>query len=706
MKKALFLFLSIAVLSACSSTDYTAYVDTSIGTGGHGHTFLGASVPFGLVQVGPTNLSWGWDWCSGYHVSDSSVLGFSQTHCSGPGIGDLADITIMPVSGKNIKYEHGDPAVPESGFWSKGDFSEQVNTPSYFSVPLERYGILAEMTATARVGFMRFTYKEGSTDNAVIVNLQDGEMDEPFDTGLDIVDSSAVTGHRFSAGWAKDQRVWFKAEFSRPFSGHEQHGAYWRFDFQGDQPVSVKVAISPSSTQAADKNLIAEIPDWDFEAVKKASMKEWNKELGKIDIQTNDQEAKTIFYTALYHSMISPILFSDNGEPDRYSIFSLWDTYRAQMPLFAIIHPDREVDVMKTFLDIHDKQGKLPVWHLWGNETDTMVGIPGAIVAADAVLKGFGGFDAERMYQAMKASAMLPERGQEFRLKYGYIPSDLTFTSVAEDEEFCIADAGIAKVAKMLGHQDDYEYFFNRSKSYKKHFDKETGFMRGIDTAGIFREPFNPFFSDHSGSDYCEGNAWQYIWLVPQDFDGLVDCFGGTEPFIKQFDTYFNSDSAIEGENASPDISGMIGQYAHGNEPSHHDIYFYTLAGQPWKTADLVRKICSELYKASPDGLCGNEDCGQMSAWYILSALGIFQVDPSGGDFVFGSPIFNKATISLPEGKKLSLEAKNNSDTNRYIQKITVNGEEWKKNAIDYQTIMAGVKIVFEMGPGMTDWTK
>ena len=711
-------YLVLALLAAISCTkteDFVSFVDTSIGTGGHGHVFVGANVPFGAVQLGPTSIPESWDWCSGYHVSDSTLVGFSHTHLSGTGIGDLFDITVMPVNTREIEYTR-------EGIATKADRTREVSEPGYYSVPVEGYDVTAELTATARVGLHRYTWNAAGADNAIIFDLENGGCwDEVTEGAIEQVSDSSIKGYRYSKGWADDQKIYFTAEFSEPFGSLEKVGEYYyRVNFPNAGKVMVKVAISAESTDGAAANMAAEQPGWDFEAVKDAAREAWNDALGKVTIETGDETARTIFYTALYHTMVEPSIFSDCGQPDRYTTFSLWDTYRAQMPLFTILHPEMMNDIINTFIEIYDRQGDLPVWHLMGCETDCMVGNPGIPVVADAILKGFDGFDADKAYEAMMATAMMPDRGQDLRMKYGFIPSDLMGESVAYDMEYALADWALAQVAKARGEQEDYEYFLGRSKSYARHFDPETGFMRGVNADGSFSEPFSPFFAGHRINDYCEGNAWQYTWLVPHDFKGLCDCFYdykhytvpgkfaerkrlGKDALIQKLDSLFLVSSELE-EGASPDISGMIGQYAHGNEPSHHVLYLYTLAGQPWKTADLVRKVCDEMYFAAPDGLSGNEDAGQMSAWYILSAMGFYQVEPAGGRYYFGSPLFDKVTVSLPEGKEFKVLAKNNSSDNKYIQSITLDGRPYTKPYIAYEDIMRGCELVLNMGAEPVLW--
>lgn len=507
MKFKSFIAMTVAVglFSACSTTEnYTQYVDTTIGTGGHGHVFVGANVPFGLVQLGPTSIPQTWDWCSGYHVSDSTVIGFSHTHLSGTGIGDLFDITVMPVVG-DVKYARGTENDAESGLWSYADRSAQVSKPGYYSVPLLRYGITAELTATSRVGFHRYTFP-ASENAGIVFDLENGGCwDKATDTHIETVGDNAIKGWRYSTGWAKDQKIYFYAEFSKPFDNAEIIENYARLNYvtTDGEEILVKVALSPVSMEGAEANLLAELSGWDFEAVVKAADNAWNKELGKVKITTADATERTKFYTALYHTMIAPSVYCDvNGDYRgadgktyanegfvNYTTFSLWDTYRAAMPLFSIIHPEKESDIANTMINIYRHQGKLPVWHLAANETDCMVGNPGVCALADIVMKGYEGFDEEVAYEALKASAMKADRGQDLRMQYGYIPCDLFLESVAYDMEYAIADWAVAQVAKKLGHDEDYEYFLNRSKSYKNFFDPEVGFMRGKSSKGEFRTP-------------------------------------------------------------------------------------------------------------------------------------------------------------------------------------------------------------------------
>ena len=492
-----------------SDNDPAAYVDPFIGSGGHGHVFVGACVPFGLVQLGPTSIPQQWDWCSGYHESDSTVIGFSHTHLSGTGIGDLFDVTVMPVVGTDLTYARGEADKPGSGLWSYADRTKEVCTPGYYSVPLPRYGVTAEMTATERVGFHRYTFP-ASQQAALVFDLENGGCwDHPKETHIE-ADGRRIKGWRFSRGWAKNQKIWFVAECDKPFTFEEVNPRYARLNFETSQgeAVQLKVALSVTGIEGAEKNLEAELPGWDFKATCRAARQKWNEELGKVKVTTSDEKARKIFYTALYHAFIAPALFCDNGADPEYTVFSLWDTYRAAMPLYTILQPGLESDFMKSFLKIYERQGKLPVWHLHGNETDCMVGNPGVAAMADAITKDIPGFDYAQAFEAMKASALRPDRGQDLRMKYGYIPADLYNHSLATDMEYAIADWALAQAARKMGAEADCDYFLERSRSYRHFFDPGTGFMRGKDSRGRFVEPFSPYYSDHTDSPYTEGNAW------------------------------------------------------------------------------------------------------------------------------------------------------------------------------------------------------
>ena len=693
--------VALATIFSVSAQDYTQYVNPFIGTGGHGHVFLGANVPFGNIQAGPTQKKQGWDWCSGYHYSDSTVIGFGQMHLSGTGIGDLGDVSLLPMtnlSQREVKFSHK---------------AEYVR-PGYYSVMLAS-GIRVELTATQRVAFHRYSFPADATKGYIALNLAQGiGWDKMTSCKFKQESDKTITGFRMSEGWAKDQRVYFVAEFSEPVKLEEnERDTIGIFSVAStNQPLLVKVGISAVSVENARENLQQELPGWNFASVVAKANADWNRELSKIAIKTQDERAKRIFYTALYHTMIAPSVFSDvngeyrgadgkthKGDFTDYTTFSLWDTYRAAFPLMTLIQPEMQRDLAETMLHIFKQQGKLPVWHLMGNETDCMVGNPGIPVLVDIALKGFN-VDKKAVFEAVKASAMRDERGMGLLKKYGYIPCDLDpeKETVAKGLEYALADACIAKLAKQLGKTEDYKYFYKRSQSYRDfYFDKQTKFMRGVTSDHKFREPFDPFSTVHRQDDYTEGNAWQYVWLVPHDVHGLVSAFGGEKPFVSKLDSLFivNGDMGAE---ASPDITGLIGQYAHGNEPSHHILYMYNYVGQPWKGADKIRYVLANLYHDDFDGLSGNEDVGQMSAWYILSSVGFYQVDPAGGRYVFGSPLFDEATLNVGNGKTFRVVAHNNSSENKYIQSAKLNGKPYTRSYIDFKDIVRGGTLEFVMG--------
>ena len=728
------LILALVIISVWSFTKpitsnkgLIEYVDPFIGSGGHGHVFVGATVPFGGVQVGPTNFNKGWDWSSSYHHTDSIVKGFCHLNVSGTGMSDLGELTIMPATGE-LKYNAGNQDNHMSGYSSLYRKNTEINTVGYYKVDLERYDINVELTASERVGFHRYTYPN-SDNSRVIIDLGEGSADRPTETYLKKIDDTTFEGYRFSSGWARDQREYFTLIISKPvkdfilYDGGNKHNTdelkgefvkgFLEFETKKNEEIYVKMGVSTVSSKNALENLNAEIPHWDFDKVKLEAENKWNQELSKINIKTEDLKRKRVFYTAMYHTMIAPNLYQDvNGEyrgTDKvvykdttftnYTLFSLWDTYRAAHPLYTITHPERVSDMVNSMLKIFDHQGKLPIWHLRGNETNTMPGYSGIPVVIDASMKGFEGIDLEEVFEAVKESATGDhEPGVKKLMELGYIPGDYMVESVASSMEYAIGDWAIAQLAKKLNKDEDYNYFMKRSKAYKEYFDNETRFMRGKLTDGSWRTPFDPVRAEHRVNDYCEGNAWQYLWLVPQDPEGLIELLGGDEKYTEKLDELFSMSSEL-GEEASMDITGMIGQYAHGNEPSHHTTYMYAYSGQPYKIADKVRYINNELYTDKPDGLSGNEDCGQMSAWHIFSSLGFYPVNPSNGAYVFGSPLFDKASIALPENKKFTIIAKENSDHNIYIQSVELNGKDYKYSYITHKDIVKGGELIFNMGP-------
>lgn len=706
--------LSVAALVVCFSAtavaatvqNLTQYVNQYVGTGGHGHTFMGANVPFGLVQLGPTEPTRGWDWCSGYYYDDDELIGFGHMHLSGTGIGCLGDVAFLPVKDfkqTSTRFKHE---------------AEKVH-PGYYSLQLTDPNVLVELTATERCGFHRYTFKNGAKAQLALDLSQCIGWDKLNDCLLTQESATRLTGFRRSNGWAADRRIYFSIDFSQPVTVHRLDSMERVVVSVADntKPLLVKVALSPVSIDKAKLNMQVELAGWDFDAAVKQADEAWNRELARIEIQTNDLTKKRVFYTAMYHLMTSCSKFNDVDREYRgadgkvhkadftnYTTLSLWDTYRAAHPLMTVAFPEMQRDFAQTFLNIYKQQGRLPVWHLMGSETDCMVGNPGAIVLADLTMKGFVE-DKELALEALKATQMKDIRSLGLLKEHGYIPWNLEpeNETVAKALEYCAADDGVAKVAKLLGKSDDYEYFFNRSRSYKKYYDPETRFMRAVGTDGKFRLPFNPFFAEHRTNDYTEGNAWQYTFLVPHDVKGLIQLFGSDKAFMSKLDSLFFVEGWA-GDNASPDMSGMTGQYAHGNEPSHHVIYMYNYAGRPDEAAPLLRKMLNEMYLDQPDGLSGNEDVGQMSAWYILSSVGLYQVDPVGGRFVIGSPLFDKATVNVGGGKTFTVVAKNNSDRNIYVQSARLNGKTLKNSYIDFNDIRHGGTLELVMGPKPSKW--
>ena len=667
---------------------------------------MGANVPFGLVQLGPTEPTRGWDWCSGYYYDDDELIGFGHMHLSGTGIGCLGDVAFLPVKDfkqTSTRFKHE---------------AEKVH-PGYYSVQLTDPNVLVELTATERCGFHRYTFKNGAKAQLALDLSQCIGWDKLNDCLLTQESATRLTGFRRSNGWAADRRIYFSIDFSQPVTVHRLDSMERVVVSVADntKPLLVKVALSPVSIDKAKLNMHAELAGWDFDAAVKSADEAWNRELARIQIQTNDQTKKRVFYTAMYHLMTSCSKFNDVDREYRgadgkvhkadftnYTTLSLWDTYRAAHPLMTVAFPEMQRDFAQTFLNIYKQQGRLPVWHLMGSETDCMVGNPGAIVLADLTMKGFVE-DKELALEALKATQMKDIRSLGLLKEHGYIPWNLEpeNETVAKALEYCAADDGVAKVAKLLGKTDDYNYFFNRSRSYKKYYDPETRFLRAVDTDGKFRLPFNPFFAEHRTNDYTEGNAWQYTFLVPHDVKGLIKLFGSDKAFMSKLDSLFFVEGWA-GDNASPDMSGMTGQYAHGNEPSHHVIYMYNYAGRPDKAAPLLRKMLNEMYLDQPDGLSGNEDVGQMSAWYILSSVGLYQVDPVGGRFVIGSPLFDKATVNVGGGKTFTVVAKNNSDKNIYVQSARLNGKTLKNSYVDFNDIRHGGTLELVMGPKPSKW--
>jgi len=705
-----------------NSQKLTSFVDPYIGSGGHGHVFVGASVPFGAVQLGPDNFFKGWDWCSGYNYQDSVIRGFAHTHLSGTGIGDLSDILIMPYTGA-IKTDKGEEKIHGSGYASLFSHKNESVKPGYYSVKLDN-GVAVKLTASERVGFHQYHFP-AAQQARVIIDLKEGINDKSTDTYIEQVDEYTFKGYRASSGWAKTQLIYFAIKSAvaiKDFAvyndnalleGKKAKGIAVKGLISFDKApalLQLKVGISPVSSDNALANITAEIPGWDFAKVVKQADEKWNKELAKITIETASKPDKRIFYTAIYHTMINPSLFNDHNGDYRgtdkkvyekapfsnYSVFSLWDTYRAANPLFVLTQPKRVTDMVNTMLAINDQQGVLPIWHLMGYETGTMVGVSSQQVIAEAYVKGIKGFDAQRAFTAMKNTAMSDLRGLNYLREFKPIPSDAKINRpVAQALELSISDGSIALMAKALGKTSDYEYFKKREQNYKLYFDSAVGFLRGKMTDGSWNPDFDPLKSTKPyGTDFAEGNCWQYLWLAPQDVPGLINLLGGEKKFTAKLDTFFSI--PLTGDLV--DLTGGIGQYAHGNEPSHHIGYLYTYVGQQWKTAEKIRYIMKAFYHDDQNGIVGNEDCGQMSAWYVFSALGFYPVFPASTNYVIGSPLFKKATINLDGGKNFIVESENNSAANIYIQRIELNGKNYNKTFIQHADIMKGGRMKIVMG--------
>ena len=709
-----------------AETDLLQYVDPFIGSGFHGHVFVGASVPFGMVQLGPNNIDKGWDWCSGYHYSDSICIGFSHTHLNGTGCGDMGDVMVMPMTEVNVKRGNQDDI--SSGYASYYRHETEEAHPDYYSVMLDRYDIKAELTATARVGLHRYTFPQGKQAH-ILVNLKDGVGSIVTNSYIRQIDEYTIEGYRYTRGWSPMRKVYFVLQADKPIadlslyddtvqvaakSQLKARAVKGVLSFGEQQQVMVKVALSPVSCENAMANLKAEMSGFDFEHVRKACAAQWNERLNRITIETDDEAAKRVFYTSNYHTMVAPTLFCDvNGQyrgindmiytaPEgftNYTTLSLWDTYRTLNPLFTLVNDEMVPDIVNTMISIYHQNDKLPVWALQSGETNCMPGYSAVPIIADAYLKGFEGFDAEEAFAAMKATTVYPQQNAvPYVVERGYIPCDKVHEATSIAMEYAVDDWGVAAMAKKMGKQEDAELYARRAMYYKQYFDSEIKFIRPKMDDGTWRTPYDPANSIHMVGDFTEGNGWQYTFFAPHDVYGLIELFGGDEEFITKLDAFFiNNDSM--GETASADITGLIGQYAHGNEPSHHIAYMYAYAGQQWKVAEKVRFIMDEFYTDKPDGVIGNEDCGQMSAWYVMSSMGFYQENPSDGVFVFGSPRFDKMTVKVRGNNTLIIEAENNSKENIYIQEVYFNGKPYEKSYITYDELIAGGTLKFVMGP-------
>ena len=729
MKTPIYLLLIVCIFASCNTKqtkaeiDYTSYVNPFIGTDFTGNTYPGAQAPFGMVQLSPDNGLPGWDRISGYFYPDSTIAGFSHTHLSGTGAGDLYDISFMPVT---LPYKEAEAPL---GIYSKFSHDEESAYAGYYQVRLKDYHINVELTATERCGIQRYTFPKAEA--AIFLNLKKAmNWDFTNDSHIEVVDSVTIQGYRYSDGWARDQRIYFRTRFSKPFDKVEldttaiikdkQHigtAVIARFDFhteEGEQ-ILVNTAISGVSMEGAAKNLQAEVPENDFDKYLAETKANWNRQLGKIEVESNNQDDKVNFYTALYHSMIAPTIYSDvDGAyygPDKkvhqsdgwvnYSTFSLWDTYRAAHPLFTYTEPERVNDMVKSFIAFFEQNGRLPVWNFYGSETDMMIGYHAVPVIVDAYLKGIGNFDPEKALEACVATANIDDyRGIGIYKKSGYVPYNITDSynaenwSLSKTLEYAYDDYCIAKMAEKMGRKEVAEEFHKRSQNYKNLYNPATSFMQPRDDKGNFIKDFHP---DEYTPHICESNGWQYFWSVQQDINGLMALTGGKERFAEKLDSMFTYNPSAD--DKLPIFStGMIGQYAHGNEPSHHVIYLYNTVNQPWKTQQYAAKVMHELYLNTPAGLCGNEDCGQMSAWYVFSAMGFYPVDPVSGKYEIGTPLFPEMKMQLSNGNAFTVLAPAVSRENIYIQSVKLDGKPYDKSYITHEQIMGGATLEFEMG--------
>jgi predicted alpha-1,2-mannosidase len=748
--------LGAAIVFAClfitgnssAKTGPANYVNPFVGTDYHGHTFPGAALPGGLVQLGPDTDIKGWDWCSGYHYSDGSLMGFSHLHRSGMGAGDWGDVLLMPTTG-DLKVEPGTKEDPDSGYRSRFSHQEEWASPGYYAVNLKDYGIQAELTVSERVGFHKYTFPKSDAAH-ILIDMGHGIGSRCTGAEIKIVSDTEIAGHRSTMGFVKGKDVYFYARFNKPFhasgtwtgtdvkAGSKDAsgiscGAYVDYITSENEPVEVKVGISYTSIDQAKLNLDTEIKDWNFDRVKAAASETWNKALSKIEVQASKADGEeyskhklATFYTALYHSLLFPATFGDvdgkymgldhqvhTAKGFTYlSDFSLWDTFRAEMPLLALVDPQRINNSINTWIAQYEQGGWMPTPQQFGNTyTNDMIGDHPVDVIADAWAKGIRGYDLKKAYEAVRKNAMKTPPadsrshgrvGLEYYLKYGYLPYNKVRESVSRTLEYAYDDWCVAQLAKALGKTDDYELFMKRAENFRNVMDAATGFARPKDADGKWLNPFDPTFIGRGDErHYTEANAWQYTWFVPQDVQGLIDMEGGRKRFVERLDSLFTISSAIK-ETVS-DATGLIGQYAHGNEPGHHTTYLFDYAGAPWKTQNMVRKVMDELYSDGPAGLCGNEDMGQMSAWYVLSAMGFYDVAPGQNVWVIGSPEFSKVTVHLDpafgNAKEFVVEAKNNSKDNKFIQSAKLNGQPLNKTWFSEDVIKKGGTISFDMGP-------
>ncbi len=718
------ILLTMLLFTVNKGQDLTKYVDPFIGTGGHGHTYPGATVPFGMVQLSPDTRIGNWDACGGYHYSDSTIIGFSHQHLSGVGVLDYGDILFMPTVGE-IQLTRGNENNTAKGFRSKFKHSTEIAEPGYYSVFLEDYKIKAELTATTRTGFHKYTFPQKAKNNLIIDlthQLEPGE--KIISTEFEVIDKNKIRGLRRSSGWAADQVVYFYAELSKSIIDYgifedskkiddqslvkgKSIKAFLKFNNKDSMPLLIKVGISAVDYEGAKKNLFAENPNWDFEEIKNKAKEKWNKQLSKIIVKDNSCDKKTIFYTALYHSSIIPNIYFDvdrryRGNDrqihvcedfDNYTIFSLWDTFRATHPLLALIDKERTKNFIKSMLAIYKESGFLPKWELAGNETGTMIGYHSVPVILDAYINGITDFDTELALEAMIKSATNDVKDLNFYNKIGFIPSDRDIESVSKTLEYSYDDWCIYQFAKLNGNKKVAKQFEKRAKSYMNLFDGETGFFRGKKFNGNW-DAFDPF---EISRNYTEANAWQYSMFVPHDINNLINLYGTKEQLILHLDKMFTAEKEFSGHDI-PDVTGLIGQYAHGNEPSHHVAYIYNFLDQPWKTQERINQINKEMYSTNPDGLSGNEDCGQMSSWFNLSSMGFYPFCPGTNEYQIGTPFFEEVKINLENGKSIIIKAENLNDKNFYIQSMTVNGSDWTKSFIKNSDLTKGAEIKIVMG--------
>lgn len=729
----------------------TEYVDPFIGTDFHGHTFPGATVPFSLVQLSPDTRTLGWDACAGYHYSDSSILGFSHTHLSGTGIGDYGDILFMPFTGE-VELDAGEAEQIDSGYRSRFNKESEEARPGYYSVELSDDHIGVELTATRRSGVHRYTFPEAE-QAGILIDLSHtihGHQNPLHE--IKVLNSQEIQGLKVTSGWAKNHYVYFTAKFSKPFEVElfldnllqenvkeiSGKNAKVRLNFQTEdgEQVLAKVGISATCYEGSAKNLNQEVTGWDFDQVSEAAGEAWEEQLSQIQVETENLSEKRTFYTALYHSLIYPGIYSDvdgtyrgmdqqiyHSDSPNYTVFSLWDTHRALHPLFTILKPGYNQELIRALLRKYDEGGILPMWGLASNYTGTMIGSHAVSVIVDAYMKGQRNFDTEKALEAIvhsvaydtmkeisypseEAWGNLMPLAKLYEEKYGFIPCDLENASVSKALEFAYNYWAIASMASDMGEDDIASEFFKMSKRYRIYYDKELGFMRGKNLDGSWLEPFHPRYSAHWATPYVEGNAWQWTWYVPHDVEGLIDLMGGRKAFSVKLDSLFTTSSEVLGEEASADITGLIGQYAHGNEPSHHIAYLFNAVDQPWRTQEIVSEILDQFYTDQPDGLCGNEDCGQMSAWYILNSMGFYPICPGDVRYSIGRPSFDKVEISLENGAVFTVIAKNRSMANPYVQEVFLNGEKLKESFIKHSDIEAGSTLTFTMGAEKTVFWK